>query len=226
MDGIDSASIPVLYGTRLSGNSYKVASVLHRLALPFHWVEVDVLRGENRTARMLSLNPNGKLPFLRWPDGRILAESNAILVYVAEDTALWPTEAWQRAQALQWLFFEQYSHGPYIANARFIRRFLPADHPRHAELTQLQAQGAKALAVMEQHLQQHAWFTGDCHGLADIALYAYTHTAPEAGLGLGEYPAIQAWLARVVECPGHLTMAQAACSLRPVDDDCGPKDTQ
>lgn len=220
MDGIDSASLPVLYGTRLSGNSYKVASVLHRLARPFQWVEVDVLRGENRTERMLKLNPNGKVPFLRWPDGRILAESNAILVYVAEDTHLWPQQRWQRAQALQWLFFEQYSHEPYIANARFISRFLPPEHPRRAQLVQLQTQGKNALAVMEQHLQSHTWFSGECHGLADIALYAYTHTAPEAGLSLVEFPAIQAWLKRVSECPGHLTMAQAACSLRPSDDEC------
>lgn len=208
-----SQNVPMLYGMCRSGNSYKVALLLHRLARPFEWVEVDVLRGVTRSPEFLALNANGKVPFVRWPDGRMLAESSAIMIYFAEDSDLWPTDSWARAQCLQWMFFEQYSLAPALAASRFIRRFLPPDHPRQGELPGLIPAGERALAVMEQHLQDNDWFSGNRDGVADIALYGYTHVATEGGFELTPYPAVRAWLERVAACPGHCDMALATRSL-------------
>jgi glutathione S-transferase len=192
-----------VYGKRSSGNCYKLQLLLDQLGRDYRWVEIDSTRGETRTADYLAKNPNGKVPLLELDDGRRLAESNAILCYLAEGTPLLATDAWQRAQTLQWLFFEQYSHEPYIAVARFVSLYLSADHPRQAELPLLQAQGAKALAVMEDHLASHAWLAGERYGIADIALYAYTHCAADGGFDLAVYPSISAWLERVKSQPGH-----------------------
>lgn len=205
--------VPKLYGMCRSGNSYKVALLLHRLGRPFDWVEVDVLRGATRTPEFLALNPNGKVPFVRWPDGRMLAESSAILIYFAEGSELWPADPWARAQCLQWMFFEQYSLAPALASARFIRRFLPPEHERQAELPGLMPLGARALGVMEQHLQQAEWFSGPRDGVADIALYGYTHVAAEGGFDLDPYPCIRDWLERMTQCPGHRELALATRSL-------------
>ena len=150
-----------VYGMKASGNCYKVQLLLEQLQQPYHWVEVDIFAGESRTPQYLAMNPNGRVPLLQVEPGRWLAESNAILCYLAEGSPLWPGDAWARAQVLQWLFFEQYSHEPYIAVARFICRFLPPDHPRQAELPRLRERGAQALAVMERHLQQQDFFAGD-----------------------------------------------------------------
>lgn len=192
-----------IYGKRSSGNCYKLQLLLDQLGRDYRWVEVDSTRGETRTAEYLAKNPNGKVPLLELDDGRRLAESNAILCYLAEGTPLLPSDAWLRAQTLQWLFFEQYSHEPYIAVARFVSLYLPADHPRLAELPKLHEQGAKALAVMEAHLVSHAWLAGDRYSIADIALYAYTHCAADGGFDLAVYPSVSAWLARVKAQPGH-----------------------
>ncbi len=177
----------------------------------YRWVEIDSAHGQTRTPEYLARNPNGKVPLLELEDGRRLAESNAILCHLAEGTPWWPGgsdahAAWQRAQTLQWLFFEQYSHEPYIAVARFICLFLPHDHPRRAELPHLHERGAQALAVMEQHLAAREWFVDDRYGVADIALYAYTHCAADGGFSLDGYPQIRAWLARVRAQPGHTPM--------------------
>lgn len=193
-----------VYGMSASGNCYKVGLLLAQLGEPYRWVEVDTLGGETRSADFLAKNPNGKVPLLELDDGRMLAESNAILCYLAEGSALWPDDRWYRAQVLQWLFFEQYSHEPYIAVARFISRFLPADHPRRAELPRLVERGNQALAVMEQHLQDRIFFADCGYSLADIALYAYTHSAHEAGFDLSAYRAISSWLDRVRSQPGHV----------------------
>lgn len=191
-----------IYGKRSSGNCYKLQLLLDQMGRDYRWVDVDSARGETRTAEYLAKNPNGKVPLLELDDGRRLAESNAILCYLAEGTAFLASDAWLRAQTLQWLFFEQYSHEPYIAVARFISLYLPADHPRRAELPQLHEGGARALAVMDQHLATHDWFA-DAYGIADIALYAYTHCAAEGGFDLAVYPSITAWLARVKAQPVH-----------------------
>lgn len=195
-----------LYGMRASGNCYKLQLLLDRLGREYRWIDVDSAHGATRTPEYLAMNPNGKVPLLELEDGRRLAESDAILCYLAEGTALWPDDAWLRAQTLQWLFFEQYSHEPCIAVARFIRGWLPPGHPRQAEVPALIERGKGVLAVMEQHLAGREWFVGERYGVADIALYAYTHCAGDGGLELSAFPNIQAWLARVRAQPGHTPM--------------------
>ncbi|GAB4195691.1 MAG: glutathione S-transferase family protein [Wenzhouxiangellaceae bacterium] len=197
---------PLVYGTSYSGNCYKVALTLRQSGQPFRWREIDILRNETRQEDFLALNANGKVPTVHWPDGRVLAESNAIMVYLASGSDLWPQAPWAQAQALQWLFFEQYSHEPYIAVARFIQRCLPEDHPRQQTLPELRQRGVQALAVMEQQLHKQDWFTGDAYGIADIALYAYTAVAEEGGYDLTPYPAIHQWLQRVSASRDFLPM--------------------
>lgn len=187
----------VVYGMRASGNCYKVLLLLEQLELPYRWVEVNSTRGETRTSEFLAKNANGKVPLLEIGRGQYLAESNAILCYLAEGSGLMPAERWQRAQVLQWMFFEQYSHEPYIAVARYIMKYLPADDPRTAELPRLREKGYQALAVMEQHLQQRPYFAGLAYSVADIALFAYTHKAAEGGFDLTSCTAIRGWLDRV-----------------------------
>ncbi|KER86466.1 glutathione S-transferase [Xanthomonas arboricola pv. celebensis] len=199
-----------VHGMSSSGNCYKVRLLLEQLGSRYHWVEVDSAAGETRTPAYLAKNPNGKVPMVERDDGRVLTESNAILFWLAEGTPYLPTDAWQRAQALSWMFFEQYSHEPYVAVARFISLWTPRDAVRRAELPQLRARGEQALAVMEQHLQQHRWFTGNDYGIADIALFAYTHCAEDGGFDLERWPAIGAWLQRVQAGPGFIAMPAPA----------------
>ncbi len=194
------------YGMSSSGNCYKVKLTLEQLALPYRWAEVDTTRGETRTAEYLARNANGQVPVLQMEDGSFLPESNAILWYLAEDTPLAPADRIGRARALQWMFFEQYSHEPCIAVARFILYYLPADTPRRAELPKLQERGRKALGVMEQHLAREPFFAGGRYSVADIALYAYTHCAGDGGFDLGAYPSVRAWLERVRGQPRHVKL--------------------
>lgn len=195
-----------LYGMRASGNCYKLQLLLDQLGREYRWVDVDSAGGATRTPEFLAKNPNGKVPLLELEDGRRLAESDAILCYLAEGTPFWPEDAWLRAQTLQWLFFEQYSHEPCIAVARFIRGWLSAGHPRQTEVPALIERGKAVLAVMEQHLAGREWFVGERYGLADIALFAYTHCAGDGGFDLSPYPNILAWLDRVRAQPGHSPM--------------------
>jgi glutathione S-transferase len=204
-------SVPTLYGFSPSGNCHKVRLLLEQLGRPYRWIETDSSRGATRTPEYLALNPNGKVPLLVLDDGRTLAESNAMLCWLAEGTRYLPADAWQRAQALSWMFFEQYSHEPYVAVARFIRGWTPAGSLRRAELPKLRERGHQALAVMERHLLAASWFTGmgtgAQYGIADIALFAYTDVAGEGGFDLAPYPAIRDWLARVRATPGFVPMA-------------------
>ncbi len=195
-----------VYGFSPSGNCHKVKLLLDQLGQDYDWVETNSARGETRTADYLAKNPNGKVPMLELDDGRILVESNAILCWLAEGTAFLPADSWQRAQALRWMFFEQYSHEPYIAVARFICGWTQLDSPRRAGLPVLRQRGHAALAVMEQHLASNTWFTGDQYGVADIALHAYTCVAPHGGIVLDGYPAIRDWLARIEATPGFVPM--------------------
>ncbi len=195
------------YGFSTSGNCHKVRLVLEQLDRPYRWVEVDSSAGETRTPAFLARNPNGRVPIIEREDGQVLTESNAILCWLADGTPFLPADAWQRAQALSWMFFEQYSHEPYIAVARYIRGWTPLDSPRRAELPRLRERGHQALAVMERHLSAHAWFSGDGYGVADIALFAYTDPAADGGFDLTPYPAIRAWLARVRATPRFVEMA-------------------
>jgi len=196
-----------VYGKSDSGNCYKVKLALEQLKLPYRWVEVDSTRGETRSAEFLARNPNGKVPTLGLEDGSYLPESDAILYYLAEGTGLLPADRLGRARALQWMFFEQYSHEPYIAVARFILYYLPPDSPRRAELPRLQERGYQALGVMEQHLGREPFFAG-VYSIADIALFAYTHCAADGGFELARYPAVSAWLARVRGQPGFVALSQ------------------
>jgi len=195
-----------LYGMSVSGNCHKTRLLCEQLGRAYRWIEIDSAHGETRTPEYLAKNPNGKVPMLELDDGRILVESNAILCYLAEGTSFLPDDAWQRAQALSWMFFEQYSHEPCIAVARFICGWTPKDSPRRAELPKLRERGDQALAVMERHLRSHDWFTGERYGVADIALFAYTDVAAHGGFEMARYPAIRAWLARVAATPGFVAM--------------------
>lgn len=195
-----------VHGMSVSGNCHKVRLLLEQLGREYRWIEIDSAHGATRTPGFLARNPNGKVPIIELDDGRVLAESNAILCYLADGSAYLPGDAWQRAQALSWMFFEQYSHEPYIAVARFIRGWTPADSPRRGELPNLRERGRNALAVMERHLQERPWFTGDGYGVADIALFAYTAVAGDGGLDLTPYPALRDWLARVRRTPGFVAM--------------------
>ena len=189
-----------VFGMRASGNCHKVRLAMDVLGLPFRWHEVDILKGETRTPEFLAMNPNSRVPVLQIDDHTFLAESNAIVCYLADGSRLWPGDRLARAQALQWMFFEQYSHEPYIAVARFIRLFLRQDdHPR---LPELMRRGQEALAVMERHLSRHMFFAAEQFSIADIALFAYTHCADEGGFDLSPYPAVQSWLARCRAVPG------------------------
>ncbi len=203
---------PTIHGMSTSGNCYKVRLLLEQLRRPYHWNEVDSAGGATQMPEYLALNPNGKVPALELPGGRVLVESNAILFWLAEGSAYLPSDPWERAQALSWMFFEQYSHEPYVAVARFIRGWTPLDSPRRVELPRLQAQGMRALAVMETHLESQDWFCGGEYGIADIALFAYTHCAADGGFDLETFPRIRHWLERVKQVPGFIPMPA-------VDDD-------
>jgi glutathione S-transferase len=199
-------SQPRVYGMSTSGNCYKVRLLLEQLQQAYEWIEIDVRTGLTRQPEFLGRNPNGRVPTLEYEPGKYLAESDAILVYLAEGSAFWPQQRLQRAQALQWMFFEQYSHEPYIAVARFICLMLPAQHERRADLPRLHERGYQALAVMEQHLARERFFVGDAYSIADIALYAYTHAAADGGFELQRFPAVTAWIARVESQPHFVPM--------------------
>jgi glutathione S-transferase len=198
-----------LYDNLESGNGYKVRLLLRQLGIPFQRIELDILKGETRTPEFLARNPNGRIPVLELEDGTCLAESNAIQWYLAEGTKLLPDDRLARAQVLQWMFFEQYSHEPYIAVLRFWHH-AGLVQERAAEVPERRRRGEAALAVMEGELRRRDFFAGGRYTIADIALYAYTHVAHEGGFDLGALPAVRAWLARVRSQPGHI----------PIDDPC------
>ena len=195
-----------LYGMSSSGNCYKLQLACAQLGIAHDWEEIDITRGEQLSPEFLAMNDRGKVPVLKLGDGRTLAESNAILHYLAEGSELLPADPWARAKTLQWMFFEQYSHEPCIAVSRFIHKYLAADHPRRASLPALKASGEEALAAMERHLHRLPWFGGERYTIADIALFAYTHVADEAGFDLGAYPRIERWLKHVTLTPGFVPM--------------------
>ena len=199
-----------LYDYLPSGNGYKVRLLLMQLGIPFERVELDIIKGETHTPEFLLKFPNGRIPAVELDDGKLLFESNAIILYLAEGTPFLPTDRFERAQVFQWLFFEQYSHEPYIASVRFLVMYPGVADPRRAILESLmRPRGYAALAVMEGHLKSREWFVGERYSVADIALYAYTHVAHEGGFDLAGYPAIRAWLGRVKSQPRHLPITQS-----------------
>ncbi|MDF2179965.1 glutathione S-transferase family protein [Aliiglaciecola sp. CAU 1673] len=195
-----------LYGDLRSGNCYKVQLMLALLARDYHFQSVDILNRENREHEFLAKNPNGKIPVLGLDDGSYLAESNAILYYLGRDSIYFPQELRSQAKVMQWLFFEQYSHEPYIAVARFIQLYLGLPDSRKEEYAHKQAGGHKALSLMQSQLLDSPYLCGDYPSIADIALYAYTHRAHEGGFDLARYPAIQAWCMRIESLPGYQPM--------------------
>jgi glutathione S-transferase len=196
-----------LYSMQRSGNSYKVRLALAHLDVPYRLVEIDILKGESHTPDFLKKNPNGQVPLLEVAPGRYLAESNAILWYVAGGTPIAPDDRIERAQALQWMFFEQHSLEPNLGAAYFWLTLVKGgrDLQQHA-FEDWMEEGHRALGVMEKHIAQYDFFVAERYTIADIALYAYTHVAHLCDFNLAPYPAIRAWLDRVAEQPGHVPM--------------------
>ncbi|MBH8562177.1 glutathione S-transferase family protein [Nostoc sp. CENA67] len=197
-----------LYDFLPSGNGYKIRLLLTQMGMPFERIEINILKGETRTPEFLSKNPNGKIPVLEIEPGKYLAESNAILVYLSEGTEFLPYDRFLRAQVLQWLFFEQYSHEPYIATSRFWISILGKAEEYRVAIEQKREPGYAALKVMENHLSKHTFFVGERYTIADIALFAYTHVADEGGFDLTKFPAIQAWIERVKAQPSYISITQ------------------
>ena len=196
-----------LYSMQRSGNSYKVRLALAQLGLPYRLVEIDILQGESRTPEFLAKNPNGQVPLLEAAPGRYLAESNAILWHVASGTQLRPDNRIDRAEALQWMFFEQHILEPNIGAAYFWLTLVKGGRELQVHaLEDWMEKGYQAFTVMETHLAAHDFFAAGHYTIADIALYGYTHLAHECDFDLAEFPAIRAWLNRIVDQPGHIPM--------------------
>jgi glutathione S-transferase len=203
-----------LYSMQRSGNSYKARLVLAQLGIAHRQVEIDILRGESRTPDFLAMNPNGRVPLLEVAPGRYLAESNAILWYLAGGTPLAPDDKIERAEALQWMFFEQHSLEPNLGAAYFWLSLIKGGRElqQHA-IEDWMEQGHAALGVMEKHLALNDWFAAGRYTIADIALYAYTHVAHQCDFDLAPYPAVRGWLARIGAQPGHVAMMAAPQAL-------------
>lgn len=191
-----------LYDYLPSGNSYKVRLLMSYLGVPYEWENLDIIKGETQTEGFKSKNPVGQIPLLELADGRRIAESNAIIFFLAEGTPYWPKNAFDQAKCLQWMFFEQYKHEPSIAVARFIHHY--AMETRKSELRVLHKKGYGALDVMEAHLADNLWFVGGGRTIADIALYAYTHVAAEGGFDMSKYQNIMVWCDRFSDHPRHM----------------------
>lgn len=197
----------LVYGDLQSGNCLKVKLLLSFLNIQHDWQHINILNKETQTSEFLSLNPNGKIPTVVFDDGQVLCESNAILSYFAEGTPYLPTDRYQKAKVYEWLFFEQYSHEPYIAVARFIQKYQGMPEHRLEEYQSLQSGGHKALQIMEQQLSQSAFLVGNSISIADIALYAYTHVAHEGGFDLTGYPNIERWIDAIASMEGYVGMS-------------------
>ena len=195
-----------LYGDSISGNCYKLQLACAQLDIDYVWHEVDILAGESRSDEFLAMNPNGKVPLMALPDGRYLSESNAILCYLADGSELMGGDRFERANVMRWMFFEQYSHEPYIATSRFIIQYLGRPEEREGDLESRKGGGYMALDVMERELSDNDFIANDSYSIADIALYAYTHVADEGGFDLGNYPQVNAWLQRVQQQDGFVPM--------------------
>jgi len=195
-----------IYGDVRSGNCYKLKLLCALLAIEHDWIAVDILRGETRSDQFLALNPNAQIPVCVTDDGEILTQSNAILYYLGQGSPYWPMDLLAQTRVLEWQFFEQYSHEPGVAVARFIRLYqgIPAD--RQDEYQACLQNGYRALDVMEARLQQQIYLATDFVSLADISLYAYTHVAHEGGFDLSTYPAIRAWISRIQALDAYVSM--------------------
>ncbi len=196
-----------LYSMQESGNCYKLRLAMAQLGVPFRIIDMDTRKGDTRSEEFLNINPNGKVPILVLEDGRVLSESNATLFYLAHGSALLPDDTFGQADALRWMFFEQYSHEPYIAVARSRLHLLARREENKDRIGEWHERGHAALKVMDRHLGERDFFTGARYSIADIALYAYTHVAAEGDFDLRPYGHINAWLARIAAQPGHVDIA-------------------
>jgi glutathione S-transferase len=197
-----------VFGDMLSGNCYKIKLLMQFLCVKHEWVHVDILANETHTDEFKKMNPNTRIPVVKLGNNKYLWESNAILNYLAEDTQFLPHEKYEKAKVLQWQFFEQYSHEPYIATARYINKYLGLPKDREAEYHGKQVGGYKALSIMEKHLADNKFFLGGNVTIADISLYAYTHVADEGGFDLSEYLNIRRWFNDFENIPGYVKMAR------------------
>jgi glutathione S-transferase len=195
-----------VFGDMLSGNCYKIKLLMQFLDIEHEWVHVDILINATHTDEFKAMNPNARIPVIELGNGNYLWESNAILNYLAEGTNYLPSEKYERAKVLQWQFFEQYSHEPYIATARYINKYLGLPKEREAEYHSKQVGGHKALAIMDRHLSQNKFFLDTSPTIADISLYAYTHVAHEGGFDLLEYINIQRWFNDFESIPNYIKM--------------------
>ena len=197
-----------LYSFQGSGNCYKIELLLKQLGLEYELVSVDILKGESRTEDFLKINPNGRVPVLQIGD-KYLPESNAAIWYLAEESKLIPSDRFERAQVLQWMFFEQYSHEPYIATVRYWVSILKDRSGKLSQIEQRMPLGYAALNVMETHLRNHDFFAGNSYSIADIALYAYTHVAEEGEFDLAPYKNIKQWFGRVESQAGYVPLSKS-----------------
>ncbi len=194
-----------LYNYQPSGNCYKVRLLLNQLEYAYETEEINLLNGESRSHDFLAINANGRTPVLMH-EGHYLAESNAILWYLAQNTAFLSSDEWEQAQILQWMFFEQYSHEPHIATVRYWVSILKQPETYKALIKEKMKMGYAALDVMEKHLSRHTYFVGEQYSIADIALYAYTHVASEGGYDLDKYSCIRNWLDKVESQENHISI--------------------
>lgn len=208
-----------VYGDIKSGNCYKVRLLLELLGEPYFWKHVDILAGETRTAAFLKMNPEGAIPVMEVLPGEFLVESNAILHFLGEGTPWLPARGMARAKVLQWQFFEQHNHEPFLGKARFIKVFLGLPEEMETEFKNKYEGGRKALEVMEAHLSQQRFFPGDSPSIADISLYAYTHLAHEAGQDLGDFPQVRRWCEEIAQLPGYIDIADKGRFGHYLDDE-------
>lgn len=197
-----------VFGDMLSGNCYKIKLLMQFLGIEHEWIHIDILASETHTEEFKRMNPNARIPVIALGDGKYLWESNAILNYLAEGTEFLPQGRYEKAKVLQWQFFEQYSHEPYIATARYINKYLGLPKEREAEYHAKQLGGHKALSVMDKHLAENKFFLGGSVTIADISLYAYTKVADEGGFDLSEYVNIQRWFRDFENAPHYVRMAR------------------
>ena len=199
-----------IYGDIYSGNCYKLKLMCALLALEHDWIPIDILRGETRSDSFLTLNPNGQIPVCVTDDNAVLTESNAILFYLAQGSDYWPPDPLSQTRVLEWQCFEQYSHEPTIAVARYIKVYEHMPDSRMDEYKTRLKGGYRALDLMEAHLSDHHFLVGEHCSIADISLFAYTHVAPEGGFDLSAYPSINGWIARIKSLPGYVAMPPAS----------------
>lgn len=204
-----------LYGNLESGNVYKVRLILAHTGVAHRRVEVSQAKGDTKSPAFRAITAIGKVPAVKFDDGRTLAESGALLFWFGRGSRYFPDDPWAQAQILKWMFFEQYSHEPYIAVNRYLMHYAPPGDPRRGALATNAERGNFALSIMQEHLGRQDWFAPSGYSIADMALYAYSHVAGEGGFDLDAYPKVKAWIARVAAQPGHIALMQET-SAEPV----------